>query len=193
MSTQIEFLNYDYTAANAFLNDNNKHPHKESLGFFDESDGAGQFYWFDNEQDLKNALLNGWYARDTEERDADYYDSAMLLKVYLELNKGVEKIWKELPAKLNTEQQLLWSGNIYQLLTDENDFAVSFREEFKDFLISKQFGTYENLGPEEWNERYGRVSSDKNPDLLQNKINTVPLSPELLEVLFEYLSDYCWG
>ncbi len=193
MSLQIQFLNHDFDTANAFLNDNNKEPHKDSLGFFEAADGAGQFYWFDNVYDLKNGLLNGWYPRDTEERDGDFYDGVILLKLCLEMNVDIGSIWQEVSAKLDTEQQLLWSGHILQLLTGENDFAVNFREEFKDYLISKQFGSYENLEPEAWNERYLRISTDESPDLLQNKINTIPLSPEVSEILFEYVEDYCWG
>jgi len=178
MDTQLEFLNNDFNTGNYFLNDNNKKPHKDSLGFFVEVDGAGQFYWFDNEFDLKNALLNGWYARDTEERDGDFYDGVILLQLCIEMTEDIGSIWQEVSAKLNTEQQLLWSGNILQLLTDENDFAVDFRCDFKDFLIREQPPS----------------SSDENdPSLLQNKISQVPPSFEVLEKLFEYLEDYCWG
>lgn len=178
MDTQLEFLNYDFDTANAFLNENNKKPNKDSIGFFDATDGAGQFYWFDNEYDLKNGLLNGWYPRDTEERDGEYYDGVIMLKLCFEMNEDIGNLWQEVSAKLNTEQQLLWSGHIQQLLTDENDFAVDFRCDFKDFLIHKQPPT----------------SCDENdPSLLQNKISQVPTSPEVLEKLFEYLEDYCWG
>jgi len=152
-------------------------PGKDCLGFFDECDGAGQFYWFVSEIELKYALLNGWYARQTEERDADYYDGAALLGVILELSEGIDKLWIELPGKLDTECQILWSGKILQLLTDENELAEYFRKDFKDFLMRTQTEDYD----------------DYDPLLLHNNAGHGTPSPELLELLFEFLEDYCWG
>ena len=109
-------------------------PSSTSVGFFDEMCGAGQFFWFDNEHDLKYHLLNCWFARDTEERDVDYYDGVALLSVILDLNSDIETLWSEISEKLVTESTLNWSGSIKSLLKGDKSFEVCFREEFYDFL-----------------------------------------------------------
>lgn len=138
MNENIEFLNNDFDEANAYLNDHSIDPDENSLGFFDSFDGAGQFYWFNNEADLKLALLNGWYARNTEEREADYYDGLALLRVYLEISFNIDTLCQQIPENLCTDNQIIWSGHLLNLVTDQDDFATSFREEFRDFIEQKK-------------------------------------------------------
>jgi len=189
----IEFLNNDFKTGNALMNENNMKPGKDCLGFFDECDGAGQFYWFKNEHDLKSGLLNGWYARQTEERDEDYYDGAALLRILLEMNEHVDSLWLEISGKLNIDSQLLWTGRIQQLLTDENDFAKSLREDFEDFLIRKEAGLYNSKDHDSWQRRLEALSNDLDPQLPHNQVGFGIPSQEMLEYLAEYLEDYCWG
>ena len=131
---KIEFVNNSFDEGLVLVQNNNVKPSSTSVGFFDEMSCAGSFFWFDNEHDLKYNLLNGWYARDTEERDVDYYDGVALLSVILDLNTDIETLWSEISEKLITESTLNWSGSINGLLKGGERFEVCFREEFYDFL-----------------------------------------------------------
>ena len=58
MSNPIEFKDYDFDNANKLLNQSSiEDPNKDCIGYF-EASTAGQFYWFDNKENLKFWLLN---------------------------------------------------------------------------------------------------------------------------------------
>lgn len=133
MGNSIKFENFTFDEAIAFRNRNENMPKKNSVGFFDACDGCGQFFWFNNENELKHFLLNGWYSCSTEERDDNYYDDVLLLRVFLEMTSSVSSIWKEFPKDLSTDMEILWSGKIQQLLTDEGDFGKVSEKNLKNY------------------------------------------------------------
>ena len=169
MSNPIEFKDYDFDNANNFLNQSSiEHPNKDCIGYF-EASTAGQFYWFDNEEDLKFWLLNGWYGRSTEERDKDYYDGAQILKNFLESDVKADKIWLQMPDGVYSEYEVRWSGHISQLLTEDCIFAEGLRQEFMQYMIK-------NASSVPW-----------------TKMGVEPPIPEILGLLVTFVTGYFWG
>jgi len=169
MSNPIEFRDYDFDDANNLLNESSiKPPTMDCVGYF-EGDTGGQFYWFNDEEDLRFWLLNGWYGRSTEERDTGYYDGVQLLKNYLESGVMTDQIWSKMPKTIWSEYEILWSGHVTQLLTEDNIFAEGFREEFRQFLIKEA------------------------PSIPHNKIGIDPPDTEILDVLVKFVTGYLRG
>ena len=193
MGNSIKFENFTFDEAIAFRNRHENMPGKDSVGFFDEYEGCGQFFWFSNENELKHFLLNGWYSCSTTERDDTYYDNVLLLRVILEMSASVDSIWEELPKDLLTDMEILWSGNIQELLTDEGGFAFGIREIFKDILIDNEIEWGDELNTKDADLQSRKLENDLDLPLVNNKIIANPDDSELLQALYEFVKDFCYG
>jgi len=74
-----------------------------------------------------------------------------------------------MPDSVFSEYEILWSGHIKQLLTEDCVFAEGLREEFKQYLIKHA------------------------PSVPRNKIGNDPPDPEILDLLVKFLTGYFWG
>jgi hypothetical protein len=187
MNTELIFDDNEFNIGAELINEMIHEPLKNSVGLYSSIHGAGSFFWFNNEHELKKWLLNTLLAVETEERGADYYDNAMLLRIHLEMKNGVGNLCTSIPEGIFTENELYWTGNLLDLLTEESKFAIDFRRGFKEYLLRTEID--EELDRENYKTVYSELKKSVDPTLNHNKLENAPKSKETIELLLYYLSQ----
>jgi hypothetical protein len=170
----MEFKDLDFAdAMNEVGIATGRNPDKYSVGCFLQGYSASSFCWFASADELKDWILNAFYCATTEERDSRFFEDLIKLKDFLEKDIPAEQIWMRIPAGLQymegSDDEIIWTGTITSLLTQDNEFSERIREDFSTYL-----------------NREGKRS-------LAYRIGVDPPEPEIIDHFMKFLEDYQIG
>ena len=192
---ELAFHHHDYVKARSYIAEKVIKPEPGCLGYYcsDSTSKAplGDFFWYKNEYDLKDSILNGWHAAENRKHDGVYNEEARVLKNYLEEADDLKTLFTAMPHDILNESSFLWCGRINELLTCEDKFAVDFRSRFRSYVIKVKSGYYDH--PIDYETKHGieKMESDTDPEKYQNRLSQVIPDHETEELLIKFVEEGC--
>lgn len=192
---ELKLLNHDFVKARRYIAEKSIRPVPDCVGYYCSDSTSkvpvADFFWYRNEYDLKDSLLNGWHAAENRRRTGSYNEEARVLKKYLEEADDLGKLFPDLPHNIFNDSTFPWCGSISDLLLDESEFAANFRKKFRHHIIKTKSGYYDR--PVDYEARQSVIRMEKNtdPGKTYNQISEVPLKSEIQELLLDFVREGC--
>ena len=192
---ELAFLHHDYVKARSYISAKVIKPEPGCFGYYctDSTSKAplGDFFWYKNEHDLKDSILNGWHAAENRKHNGAYNEEVSVLKKYLEKADDFKTLFTAMPRDIFSDSSFLWCGRINELLTCEDKFAVDFRDRFRSYVIKVKSGYYDHPIDYETKHCIEKMENDFDPIKYHNRLSKVTPDHEMEELLIKFVGEGC--